>query len=191
MNHATATAPRPFAPALPPADRVAALHDCFAAIAATRMAGLPLCNPALAVAVPAMQVWEGEWLGVLVTPWAISLVLLPGPGGRFREIGVGESQEWAFPSGTYEFLGNREEGLGAYQSCSLASPVFEFASQDEADAFARAALAALLEADAGRLAAQGREDREAARLEGRPTPAPAPQPLSRRAFLRGALFGAR
>lgn len=173
MNPATATAPR--SSAVPPhaANPAAALHACFAAIAARRMAGLPLCNPALTVAVPAMQAWEGEWLGVLVTPWAISLVLLPGPGGRFREIGVGQSQAWDFPSGRYDFLGSREDGLGAYQSCSLASPVFEFAGQDEAVAFALAALAALLQPAAG--------TREA-------LPA-GPQTVSRRAFLRGALFG--
>lgn len=190
MNHAAAAAPSPSATADAAADPAAALHACFARIAATRMAGLPLCNPALTVAVPTMRAHDGEWLGVLVTPWAISLVLLPGAGGRFRAIQVGETQDWDFPSGSYAFQGSSEDGLGPYQSCSLASPVFEFASQDEAVAFARAALDALLQPAADALAAQAADEREAARLEGRPLPA-APQPLSRRAFLRGALFGAR
>lgn len=171
-------------------DPTEALRACFAGIAASRMAGLPVCNPALDVAVTAMQPWAGEWLGVLITPWAISLVLLPGDGGSFRELSLGQSQSWVFPSGDYDFLGNREEGFGPYQSCSLASPVFEFASQDDAIAFAGAALSALLQPAEAQLAAQAHDDREAARLDGRPLP-PGPQTVSRRAFLRGALFGER
>ena len=144
-----------------------ALAATFAGIAATRMAGLPVFNPALAVAVPAMRAWEGEWLGVLVTPWAVNLVLLPGEGGRFQPIEVGGTQIWHFPSGRYAFLGNREAGLGHYQSCSLLSPVFELASQDAAEAFACAALDALLRAPAEPAAG-------------------ASQALSRRAFLGGS-----
>ncbi|WP_168735153.1 [NiFe]-hydrogenase assembly chaperone HybE [Pseudothauera rhizosphaerae] len=140
------------------------LAERFARIAATRMAGLPVANPALAVAVPAMEAWQGEWVGVLVTPWAVNLVILPGSGGRFRAIAVGASQHWHFPSGEYEFLGSHEDGLGPYQCCSLASPAFDFPTQADGEAFARAAFAALLAE-------------------------PAAQPVSRRAFLRGGLFG--
>ncbi|NMG36343.1 [NiFe]-hydrogenase assembly chaperone HybE [Azoarcus sp. TTM-91] len=170
-----------------PAD---ALQRTFAAIAATRMAGLPVCNPALTVAVPAMRRHEGEWLGVLLTPWALSLVILPGGGGQFRAIAVGESQDWAFPSGSYTFLGSSEDGLGPYQTCSLFSPVFEFDDQASAEAVALAAFDALLQPGEGALdsAAAAREDAEAARLAGRPLSS---QAVSRRAFLRGSLFGGR
>ncbi len=121
------------------------LLAAFERIAATRMAGLPVINPALAVAVPNMRAWRGDWVGVLVTPWAINLVVLPGAGGKFQPLEFGACQQWAFPSGDYEFLGLHEDGLGYFQSCSLMSPVFEFPAQDAAEAFALAALQGLLE----------------------------------------------
>lgn len=183
---------RTFPATAEPADAAAAhaarLRACFQHVASTRMAGLPICNPALGVAVPALLPFQGEWLGALVTPWAISLVLLPGEGTRFRAIGVGDSQDWDFPSGRYSFLGHQEADLGAYQTCSLASPVFEFADQAAAETFALAALEALLRNDEDGGAARAHDAREAARLAGLPAAA---APVSRRAFLRGALFGGR
>ncbi len=169
-----------------------ALLACFTRIAATRMAGLPICHADLHVSVPVLQDHQGDWLGVLVTPWAMSLVLLPGSSGRFRPLAVGDSQDWAFPSGTYTFFGNSEAGLGPYQTCSLYSPMFEFADQAGADTVARAALIALLHpADAAN--ATGVTDAAAPSAT---APAPVTPPAgqgaavpARRAFLRGR-FGA-
>jgi len=156
------------------------VEAAFARIARTRMADVPMCNPALHVEAIGFQRWQDEWLCILITPWALNLMLLPGGGSAFRAIWPGDSQWWQFPSGAYEFLGNREPGLGPYQMCSLFSPVFEFASQEAARETARAALAALLEP-----ARDG--------PDGTPTaaaPADAP-PLTRRVFLRTLLPGAR
>jgi [NiFe] hydrogenase assembly HybE family chaperone len=158
----------------PHAENPAALVAAtFATIARTRMAGLPIVNPALAVTVPLMRAHLGEWLGVLVTPWAISLVLLPGNGGRFRPLAIDETQTWKFASGEYDFIGNDEPGLGPYQSCSLFSPVLEFIDQESAEATARAALEAL-DCPATPDFVDNHERRPA---------------LDRRAFLRGAFLG--
>lgn len=160
-----------------PVSPASELHATFARIAATRMAGLPVCNPALKVEVVGMQRWAGEWLSALITPWALNLMLLPGGGGHFRPLAVGQTQRWRFPSGEYVFSGQRETGLGAYQSCSLFSPVFEFASQAEAVAVAGASLAALLQVHAPHPDA-------AAHFAGQ-----APPNLSRRHFLGGGTGG--
>ena len=85
-----------------PASRV---ERAFAAIAATRMAGLPLCNPALAVEACGFRPWNGLWLGVLVTPRAINLMLLPDGNPAFRRLGADQRQTWTFPSGDYAFHG--------------------------------------------------------------------------------------
>lgn len=139
------------------------IERVFSRIAATHMAGLPLNNPALAVEACGFRLWNGLWLGVLVTPWAINLMLLPGGNPAFRRLGPDRRQAWAFPSGEYAFHGAEEEQLGPYQTCSLFSPAFEFAGQDAARAAAAAALAALLA----------------------PPETQGARPLSRRAFLRG------
>lgn len=158
----------------------------FSRIAATRMADLPLNNPALRVEIVGFRPWQGDWLGVLVTPWAISLMLLPGGAGAFRVLGVDQRQRWCFPSGEYDFLGGGEEALGPYQLCSLFSPAFEFALHEDACHAAHAALSALLDPapDAGR-----GQRREHARLVGASLIEQAStEPGNRREFLRGGFF---
>lgn len=170
------------------ADNPAALlQHAFAMIADGRMAGLPICNPALTVAVPAMRLHEDIWIGVLVTPWTIALAVLPHSANRFRPIEVGQQQCWTFASGDYVFMGNHEPGLGHYQTCSLFSPVFEFADQATAEATACAALDALL-TEPARAPAAPHNPAETARFSGTPL---GDQAMDRRRFLRGGLFGAR
>lgn len=181
MNTATS------APLQVHADNPAALlQRAFAAIADGRMAGLPICNPALTVAVPAMHLHEDIWIGVLVTPWTMALVVLPHSADRFQPIEVGQEQCWRFASGHYLFMGNHEPGLGHYQTCSLFSPVFEFADQATAEATACAALEALFVEPVQAPAVQ-QSTVEAARLGGASL---GNQPMDRRRFLRGGLFGA-
>lgn len=133
------------------ADRLEAV---FAYIATGRMAGLPVCNPQLHVEVPMLILWQGQWLGVLITPWTMAVVILPGDGAGFMPLAGGRTQTWRFPSGEYVFIGNHEPGLGDYQLCSLYSPMFEFQTQHEAREVALAALAGLFLADASGILAE-------------------------------------
>ncbi|MCX8113537.1 MAG: [NiFe]-hydrogenase assembly chaperone HybE [Burkholderiaceae bacterium] len=128
-----------------PPERLAA---AFRAIHATRMRGLPFVNERLAVEAVGFREWNGRWLGVLITPWFMNLVLLPddAPGARWRSLRPGASAAYAFPAGVFEFIGAHEEAVGEFQSCSLFSPMFEFADQATARLAAEAALAALFEA---------------------------------------------
>lgn len=160
-----------------PAPQVRAV---FEHIRRTRMAELPILNPMLQVDIVGWREWQGEWLGVLVTPWSINLMLLPGSGGRFRALAMDEWQSWSFPSGTYDFMGGDEEGLGAYQICSLFSPVLQFDSHDEAVAAARAAIDALMVVETGEAVVAARLEK--ARAEVQPV---AERRMSRRLFLRG------
>ncbi|MGC2166942.1 MAG: [NiFe]-hydrogenase assembly chaperone HybE, partial [Gallionella sp.] len=81
------------------------LQAVFSDIAATRMAGLPICNAALRVQVVGFREWPGHRLGVLVTPWTISLVLMQGDEVLLQTLGADEKMSWDFPSGSYEFMG--------------------------------------------------------------------------------------
>ncbi len=115
----------------------------YAAVARGAMADLPLLNRALGVRLLGLQPWEGMALGVLVTPWAINLMLLPG-SGPWPDAAPLSKQVWQFPSGDYPFVNAGDAGFGPYQSCSLFSPVLEFESMEAACATALAALLALL-----------------------------------------------
>jgi [NiFe] hydrogenase assembly HybE family chaperone len=102
---------------------------------------------------------------------------------------------YALPAGVFEFISAREPLLGDYQSCSLFSPMFEFADPDGARATAVAALAALFDAQS-RAGAEG----PGTALSGTAAPAAAPAPpsdaapapaVSKRDFLRGRWHASR
>lgn len=126
-------------------DPSAALAAAYRQVAGTRMRGLPFLNPALAVEPVGFAPWEGRWLGVMVTPWFINLVLAPLDPAQWQAIGQGEKRRYAFPAGDYEFIGAIEPGVGEFQVCSLFSPVLEFEDQATARFVAAHARAALLD----------------------------------------------
>ncbi len=155
------------------------LRAAFVRIAATRMAGLPLNNPALSVATVGFVPWSEVQVGVLIAPWAINLAVVSDHPNALR-LGVDERQTWRFPSGEYELMGGNEPECGPFQFCSLFSPAFEFADQATAEATAVAIMQGLL-------AKADDDGREAARMVGTST---LQAPVSRRGFLRG-VFGAQ
>lgn len=120
------------------------LMAVFAEIARTRMADLPICNPALTVdAIGFRRMPEGHWAGVMITPWAINLLCLPGNAEHWPHLAACSKHEWQFPSGLYEFTVAEEDTLGNYHLCSLFSPAMEFASHEQARLTALAAAHAL------------------------------------------------
>lgn len=163
-----------------PADPSCRIEAVFAEVARTRMAGLPLLNAALNVEAVDFGLWQDRWLGVLITPWCLNLVLLPAGGGNHPDLAPGDRCAVEFPAGVFEFVGGYHPRLGAYASCSLFSPVFEFPDQTAARLTARAARRALFEfgdVAGAQLPNAGGERQEA--------------PLTRRAFLRGAFADER
>ena len=125
------------------ADQVEAV---FRRIAATRMEGVPILNPALLVEAAAVEAWGDGAILALVTPWFINVMLLPAAEDRsqWEDMSVGQSTVHELPGGRFSFIAGREEGIGPYRMCSLFSPVLEFADHEAACATARAALAEML-----------------------------------------------
>lgn len=121
------------------------LADCYRAIGRDRMAGLPICNPALEVAAIGFRAHAGECFGVLVTPWCMNLVLLDLPGAAPRPaLPAGANRDFDFPAGTIGFTVTELAGFGRVDAASLFSPMHEFASHEGACATALAALEAVL-----------------------------------------------
>ena len=121
------------------------LEATYRLIQKTRMQDVPILNPALSVQAVGIRSWQGGgWFGALVTPWSINLMIF-GAGRDGTALKTGTAVGHAFPAGRIEFLAGEEEGFGAYQMCSLFSPVLEFADQETAVEAAEAALAALFE----------------------------------------------
>lgn len=124
--------------------RTQQLEAVYRRIAATRMAGLPLLHPRLAVqAVGFAAQDDGCALGVLVTPWFMNLVRLPlAPDLRpDAELPApGQQEDRCIAGWTFRFHGHTEPGLGVHAAASLASPMNEFADQAAAVATAEALL---------------------------------------------------
>lgn len=129
-----ALAPPPIVVAAPwDAQPARQIERYFRRVFAERMAGLPFLNPALDVAVMDFQRVGGDWLGVVVTPWCLQLMLLPGRGTLWEDIPAGERRQVGFPAGTIEFIADAgESDLPAFQYCPLIAPVTAIADMASA-----------------------------------------------------------
>lgn len=124
-----------------PAD---AVEEAFFRIQRDQMADVPILNPAISVEAVDFQRWQGHWLGIVVTPWCMSMLLVPGSSENWVSTGENKRRFVKFPAGDFAFLGSAEAELGEYQSCPLFSPMGKFSTQSEATMTARASLIALL-----------------------------------------------
>jgi [NiFe] hydrogenase assembly HybE family chaperone len=164
--------------------------------AAERVHGLGFVNPALDVEAVGFAPWDEHWLGVMVTPWAMNLLIVPRHSQAWTPLALGAKRSHRFPAGDYEFVGADDAIAGPYQVCSLFSPMFEFGDQGSARLVATLARAALLDpANAEEPEPRPNEALRSAAIE---TTAPGPlaqlresldAPLSKRDFLRARFLG--
>lgn len=124
--------------------RAAQVADVFERIHREQMAGLPLLNAALSVATSGFRMYEGRVLGMVVTPWMMSLMLLPSADDDWQALPLGGKEKHPFPGAALQFLVNVIDGLGVCQMHSVHSPMHAFADQATALAAADAFLDKLL-----------------------------------------------
>lgn len=152
----------------------------------TRMQGLPFLNAALRVEAVGFRPWKGQWLGALVTPWSLNLLLLPGEG-EWTALAAGAERFVSFPAGCFRFIAGHEASLGESHSCSLFSPVLEFTDHEAARLTAAAALAGLFDAALAPAADELLREHD-------PEPATVAEPVaavvSKRDFISGRFSGA-
>lgn len=125
--------------------RVAVLEALFDDISNTRMAGMPVKNPALkvqAVGFAPVPHQPDMLQGVLITPWFMNLVRLPLRNAPASNRMLAERQKATrqFGNTDFEFIGSFEVRIGAFEVCSLYSPMFEFADHPGALATAQEVL---------------------------------------------------
>ncbi len=192
----------------------AQLQAVFEKIYRQRMIDVPVINPKLEVAAIGFSPWRDSYLGILVTPWFMNLMLLPTRPEQWDDLPELSEQSQAFPSGQYRFITGFEPAIGKYQMCSLFSPMFEFSDQAAALETAEVALRELLNEahvetadidseqianiwngteaipqDDAELSAENLSEAEKHTILQQPTlEQKISQPLSRRELLRGALF---
>lgn len=127
-----------------PHDPSPLLEQIFTDVQHRRMAGIPLVNPRLAVRAVGFTRWQGRWIGALLTPWFLNLIMLPAREDGWEPLAEGQRRRLPLPSGDYQFVGGHEERLGPYLFCSLLSPVHQLSSQQEAERIAGEVMELLL-----------------------------------------------
>lgn len=103
----------------------------FEAIYDEHMRDLPIVNARLKVEGVGFQQFEDHQLGVLITPWFMNLVLMPGDDG-WRDKPQGDSLTVDFPSGPIEFTISQDEALGTYLTAVLFRSVSDMPDQTTA-----------------------------------------------------------
>lgn len=156
------------------------VQSAFQRVFEQRMMGMSLVNPALAVEAIGFRRVAAASVGVVITPWAMNLLRFPDND----VLTEGSRGSRPLPVGMVDFVGAQEEDLGAFESASLFSPMFEFSEQAVARAVAFEVMRNVL---------GGSNDEIKPRSE-LPRPAPGPirnaganlqQDFDRRAVLRG------
>ncbi len=129
------------------AQKMNMLEAAFTQIHQQRMNDVPILNNKIKVAAVGFHLWEGSYIGIMITPWFMNLMLLPGDEQDWDELQELSKQSHIFPSGRYTFITGYEADIGKYQMCSLFSPMFEFADNTAALDTAEAAIKELLNVD--------------------------------------------
>ncbi len=104
-----------------------ALVAHFHHIHRTAMADVPICNPAVEVDQVGFKVYDGQVMGIVITPWFMNLVTAGLPGQPLPEAEQGQRRTVALPAGRVEFLVGDVPGFGRLDACSLFSPMQDFA----------------------------------------------------------------
>lgn len=94
------------------------LEQCFMAYR-----DRPAVNPLLTCRAVGFTRYQGDWLGVLITPWFMDLFLLPGGGSLWGEIPAGQRRYVDMPQGTVLFIAAEDPTFGLYQYSRLVVPV--------------------------------------------------------------------
>lgn len=162
-------------------DDVASLIKAYRRVDQERMQDIPFRNTHLTVEAVDFQPWQGDQLGVIITPWFMNLVLLAGAESDWTAHRHGDLVTQVLPSGRYQFVHGDLEGFGVLQSCSLMSPVTDFEDMEAARTTAQEVMRLMLVAPDGTAEPTGtplktEPDVEPMRLN---------EPISRRELFRG------
>lgn len=125
-------------------DTTSRMNDLAAVYGAAeeRMRGLPVHNPALEVEIVEVRPWNGYFIGILITPWCMNLILLPRGRAECRRARA--PLEIELPGGTCTCLAGACEIAEPHWLCSLISPVQYIVNQSVARAIAERVMADLL-----------------------------------------------
>jgi [NiFe] hydrogenase assembly HybE family chaperone len=127
-----------------PEQLAAEVHHAFDVIHRENMMGLPIVNTMLEVETVGFMEHDGRIVGIIVTPWLMTLAVFPGDDEDWSNVTVGTKRSFTFPARAYEFMANEIDGVGPFYGFALHSPMNDFEHQPHAVAGAVAFLEVLM-----------------------------------------------
>ncbi|MEC5318191.1 hydrogenase-2 assembly chaperone [Brenneria populi subsp. brevivirga] len=111
------------------------LEAMFSQIGREKMQMLPFYRKGIPVKACGFTLFERQWAGCLLTPWMMSLLVLPGPGQVWPVRTLADRLALSLPCGDVTFIVGEMAGK-QYLSCSLMSPIDSRMSGEQAVALA-------------------------------------------------------
>lgn len=130
------------------ADPAPLLVARYERIAREQMCELPFYHPTMPILAECLP-FEDQWLGCVLTPWMLSVLVLPGPDQVWPVRKSGDRLALALPCGNLTFMvgelpGDDEAGRGQLLACSLMSPLDPHLGAEEGRALVGSTLRMLL-----------------------------------------------
>ena len=111
---------------------------------AENMQDLPFYRGDIPCFTPNFVLFEGQWIGTVLTPWMLSIVVLPGPQQQWEIRTIGDKLGLQLPYKTITFTVSSVESVPQYLSSSLLSPLDPHLTAEQAVQLTKDCLTMLL-----------------------------------------------